>query len=64
MLDEAADEVRTWTLVGSTEADLTAGRLSAESPVGRALLDTPAGEAVEVETPGGVKSYRVQRLVG
>jgi transcription elongation factor GreA len=64
VLDEAADEVRTWTLVGSTEADLKAGRLSAESPVGRALLDTPAGEAVEVETPGGVKSYRVQRLVG
>ncbi len=63
VLDEAAGEVRTWTLVGSTEADLAAGRLSAESPVGRALLDTPEGETVEVETPGGVKSYRVQRLV-
>ena len=64
VLDEAAGEIRTWTLVGSTEADLAAGRLSAESPVGRALLDTPEGEAVEVETPRGAKSYRVQRLVG
>ena len=36
VLDEAAGEIRTWTLVGSTEADLAAGRLSAESPVGRA----------------------------
>ena len=63
VLDEAAGEARTWTLVGSTEADLATGRLSAESPVGRALLDTPEGETVDVETPGGVKSYRVQRLV-
>jgi transcription elongation factor GreA len=63
VLDEAAGEVRTWTLVGSTEADLAAGRLSSESPVGRALLDTPLGETVEVETPGGAKSYSVKRLV-
>jgi transcription elongation factor GreA len=63
VLDEAAGEVRTWTLVGSTEADPAAGRLSAESPVGRALLGTPQGETVEVETPRGAKRYRVQRLV-
>ena len=63
VIDEAAERVETWTLVGSTEANLAEGRLSAESPVGRALMDTPAGEAVEVETPRGVKSYRVQRLV-
>jgi transcription elongation factor GreA len=64
VLDESGGELRTWTLVGSTEADLANGRLSAESPVGRALRDAPLGEAVEVETPGGVKTYRVQKLVG
>ncbi len=38
VLDESSGAVNTWTLVGSTEADLTEGRLSAESPIGRALL--------------------------
>jgi transcription elongation factor GreA len=64
VLDEASGKVTTWTLVGSTEADLLNGKLSAESPVGRALRDCPVGEAVEVETPGGAKTYRVQKLVG
>ena len=64
VLDAASGKVRTWTLVGPTEADMAAGRLSAESPVGRALRDSAVGEDVAVETPGGVKTYRVQRLVG
>lgn len=56
-------ELRRWTLVGSTEADLAAGRLSAESPVGRALRDAPVGATVEIETPRGARSYRVERLL-
>jgi transcription elongation factor GreA len=63
VLDESSGEVRTWTLVGSTEANLAEGRLSAESPVGRALRDAPVGSSVETETPGGVKRFRVERLV-
>ena len=54
----------TWTLVGSTEADLAAGRLSAESPIGRALRDAAVGETVSVETPKGKRSFRVVKLVG
>jgi transcription elongation factor GreA len=61
--DESSGESRTWTLVGSTEADLAQGRLSAESPIGRALRDAAVGSTVEVETPRGVKSFRVERLV-
>jgi transcription elongation factor GreA len=64
VLAEGSDQVETWTLVGSTEADVGAGKLSAESPVGEALRDTPVGEAVEVETPRGTRSYRVQKLLG
>ncbi|HEX3173207.1 MAG TPA: transcription elongation factor GreA [Solirubrobacterales bacterium] len=64
VLDEAGGEVNTWTLVGSTEADLGAGRLSAESPIGRALLDAKLGEPVEVETPKGARTFVVQKLVG
>jgi transcription elongation factor GreA len=63
VLDEASGKVQTWTIVGPTEADLAQGRLSAESPVAKALLDRAAGETVEVETPRGPRRYRVERLV-
>jgi transcription elongation factor GreA len=63
ILDEESGEVYTWTLVGSTEADLAHGKLSAQSPVGKALLGRSAGESVEVRTPRGGRCYRVQRLV-
>jgi transcription elongation factor GreA len=63
VLDEEKGAVNTWTLVGSTEADLAAGRLSAESPIGQALLDAEPGKPVEVQTPRGSKTFVVQRLV-
>jgi transcription elongation factor GreA len=62
--DKDAEKVNTWTLVGSTEADLTAGRLSAESPIGRALLGAKVGQPVKVETPRGKKTFVVEKLVG
>jgi transcription elongation factor GreA len=64
VLDESTGSVNTWTLVGSTEADLAAGRLSAESPIGRALMDAEVGKPVEVETPKGSRTFVVQKLVG
>jgi transcription elongation factor GreA len=63
VLDEEKGAVNTWTLVGSTEADLAAGRLSAESPIGQALMGAEPGVAVEVETPRGARTFVVQRLV-
>ena len=63
VLEESTGKRSIWTLVGSTEADLARGRLSAESPVGRALRDAPVGHAVTVETPRGEKVYRVERLI-
>jgi transcription elongation factor GreA len=62
--DESKDETVTWTLVGSTEANLAEGKLSAESPIGQALMDAAVGSAVEVETPRGSKSFTVLKLVG
>jgi transcription elongation factor GreA len=62
--DEESGKVNTWTLVGSTEADLAEGRLSAESPIGQALRDAKLGEPVEVETPKGARTFVVQKLVG
>jgi transcription elongation factor GreA len=64
VLDQASGAVNTWTLVGSTEANLAEGRLSAESPIGRALLDARLSKPVNVETPKGARTFVVQKLVG
>jgi transcription elongation factor GreA len=48
-----------YTIVGSYEADPAAGRISYESPVGKALLGRKAGDQVVVATPGGVKAYTI-----
>jgi transcription elongation factor GreA len=63
VLDEAKGEANTWTLVGSTEANLAEGRLSAESPIGRALIDAKVGEPIKIETPKGSRTFVVQKLV-
>ncbi len=50
---------RTYTIVGSNEADPVAGRISNESPIGRALLGVAPGESVKVQTPGGETVYKI-----
>src|SRR5919201_1099350 len=63
VLDEDSGIVHTWTIVGSTEADLTEGKLSAESPVELALLGQAPGKVVQVQTPRGPRKYRIQKLL-
>jgi transcription elongation factor GreA len=63
VLDKATGTVHTWTIVGATESDLGAGKLSAESPVAQALLGGSAGDVLVVETPRGNRSYRIERLL-
>jgi transcription elongation factor GreA len=48
-----------YTLVGSYEAKPSAGLISNESPVGKALLGHKVGDLVFVSTPGGVKEYTI-----
>ena len=62
--DETTGKLHTWTVVGPTEADLKAGKLSSESPVAQALLDRKPGQTVKVNTPGGTRTYVIQKLVG
>ncbi len=64
VLDEEKGEVNAWTLVGSTEANLSEGRLSAESPIGRALRDAKVGRPIEIETPRGSRTFVVRKLIG
>lgn len=47
------------TIVGSTESNPFEGRISNESPVGRALMGAKAGDTVEAEAPNGVLKYKV-----
>jgi transcription elongation factor GreA len=61
--DENTGEVHTWSIVGVTEADRAAGKLSAESPVARALIDHAAGETVEVPTPKGARRLKIERVL-
>ena len=49
----------TYTIVGSTEASPTDGRISNESPIGKALLGKKAGDKVEFKTPSGAQSITI-----
>ena len=57
----AAHDGRTYryAIVGSYEANPGAGRISHESPVGKALLGRKAGDQVVVAAPGGVKTFTI-----
>jgi transcription elongation factor GreA len=63
VVDEGTGEVLTWTIVGPTEADHAGGKLSAESPVAKALIDHKPGDVVDVQTPRGSRRLRIRRLV-
>ena len=56
---ESEGEKLSYEIVGATEADSLNGKLSAESPLGQALLGKKAGERVSIETPGGKVEYRI-----
>ena len=59
VLDIEEDEEMEFKIVGSTEANSLEGKISNESPVGRALLGKKAGETVDVETQAGVIQYKI-----
>ncbi len=52
----------TYRIVGSAEADPSAGRLSNESPVGRALMGKKKGETIEVSVPAGVLKLKIVKI--
>jgi len=56
---EVNGKEKTFTIVGSNEADPTSGKISNESPIGSALLGAKVGDEVDVKTPAGVTSYTI-----
>ncbi len=61
LLDEDEKKVR-YQLVGQAEADARVGRISYNSPLGRALIGKQVGEEVEVTTPAGDRYYEVAKI--
>ena len=61
LLDEEEKKIR-YQLVGQTEADAKVGRISYNSPLGRALIGRTVGEEVEVTTPAGERYYEIAKI--
>ena len=60
--DMEYDEDETYTIVGSTEADTTEGKISNESPVGMAILGKTVGTVVQVKVPDGTLEYKIVEI--
>ena len=59
LYDVEFDEEMEYKIVGSSEANSLQGKISNESPVGKALMGRKVGDSVEVETQAGTIQYRV-----
>ncbi|CAH1665346.1 MAG: transcription elongation factor GreA [Chelatococcus sp.] len=62
LVDEDTEEERVYQIVGEPEADVRRGKMSITSPVARALIGKSVGDTVEVNTPGGGKSYEIVKV--
>jgi len=61
LMDEDDKEIR-YQLVGQIEADAKVGRISYNSPLGRALIGRQVGDEVEVTTPAGDRYYEIKKI--
>ena len=62
VLDVEFDEEEEFKIVGSSEANCLGGKISNESPVGKALLGAKVGDTVRVETQAGMIEYKVLEI--
>ena len=61
LTDEESKKVR-YQLVGQNEADAKVGRISYNSPLGRALIGREKGDEIEVSTPSGERYYQIKKI--
>jgi transcription elongation factor GreA len=61
-VQENGSDPEVFQLVGAQEADPRAGKISHESPIGRALMDHHVGDIVEAETPGGKIKFTILKI--
>jgi transcription elongation factor GreA len=61
-VSENDEDPEIFHIVGSKEADPRSGKISHESPIGKALLRHRAGETVSVTTPAGATQFRIEKI--
>lgn len=57
--EEDSEEEKRYQIVGEDEADIKEGKISFGSPIARALIGKFVGDVVDVQTPGGLKTYEI-----
>ncbi len=62
LADSDSGDIKKYTLVGQEEADLKKGKISVQSPVGRALIGHKAGDVVTIKTPAKTVEYEIQEI--
>ncbi|MDG1416604.1 MAG: transcription elongation factor GreA [Maricaulis sp.] len=62
VLDEDTEVEATYQVVGEDESDVKAGKISLTSPIARAMINKEVGDVVEVNAPGGLKSYEIMTV--
>jgi transcription elongation factor GreA len=62
VVESESQQKKQYMLVGQDEADLKSGKISVQSPVGRALIGKRVGDLVEVQTPARVAEYEVLEI--
>lgn len=61
-IQEQGFEAETYTIVGAAEANPRDGKISNESPIGKAILSREVGDTVTVETPGGTYKVKIMSV--
>ena len=62
LADSDSGDIKKYTLVGQEEADLKKGKISVQSPVGKALIGHKVGDVVTVKTPAKIVEYEIQEI--
>jgi transcription elongation factor GreA len=62
LVDEESEDEASYQIVGEFEADVKKGKISVTSPIARAIIGKKKGDSVEVNTPGGGKSYEILKV--
>ena len=59
---KSSDGNENYEIVGATEADPTAGKVSVSSPIAKAIMGHKVGDKVEVETPAGEMKFEIKKI--
>ena len=62
LMDEDTDKQVTYQIVGDEEADIKQNKISISAPIARALIGRGEGEQVEVQAPGGTRTYELEKI--